>query len=73
MAWVLQSRKGNVALGSVVSIVLAHFLPQFGFSADEVHTISEGVMIIGGVWIAGIAHEDAAKKKNDIGPDAKAP
>lgn len=64
MTWLAQSRKAQIALGSLLTILLSRLLPRLGFSADDVNTISTSILVVAGVWIAGVAHEDAAAKKS---------
>lgn len=62
MTWLLQSRKAQVALGAILSIVLSRLLPRLGFTAEDVNAIGMAIGAIASVWIGGIAHEDAGKQ-----------
>lgn len=61
MTWLYQSRKAQVALGAILSIVLSRMLPRLGFTAEDVNAIGMAIGAIASVWIGGIAHEDAGK------------
>jgi len=61
-SWIIESRKAQIAIYSVATIILTHLLPKLGFSADDVREITAAVAVLGSVIIAGIAHEDAAEK-----------
>jgi hypothetical protein len=63
MAWLYQSRKAQVALGAILSIVLSRLLPRLGFTPEDVNAIGMAIGAVASVWIGGIAHEDAAAKK----------
>lgn len=63
MSWLIQSRKAQVAVGAIITLFLTHLLKQLNFTDDEIKTINSGVLVIAGVWIAGIAHEDASRNK----------
>lgn len=69
LRWIADSRKAKVALGSVASIVLTRVLKHFGLGDADANAITASIVTIGGVWIASIAHEDAAAKGGgDKGP-----
>lgn len=61
--WLLQSRKAQVAMGSILMIILSRLLTYLGFSPTEINSLSTAITIVAGVWIASIAHEDASKFK----------
>jgi hypothetical protein len=63
MAWLYQSRKAQVALGAILSIVLSRLLPRLGFTPEDVNAIGMAIGAIASVWIGGIAHEDASSKQ----------
>ena len=58
-AWILNSRKAQTALASVVTILLARLLAKLGFSAADITEVTASVAVLGTALIAGIAHEDA--------------
>lgn len=62
MAWLYQSRKAQVALGAILTIVLSRLLPRLGFTAEDVNTIGLAIGSIASVWVMSIAHEDAGKQ-----------
>lgn len=62
MMWLAQSRKAKVALGSILSIVLARFLKHFGFTESDINVITGGIVALSGIWMASIAHEDGKLK-----------
>jgi hypothetical protein len=63
MAWLYQSRKAQVALGAILTIVLSRLLPRLGFTTEDVNAIGMAIGAIASVWIGGIAHEDASSKQ----------
>lgn len=63
MSWLYQSRKAQVALGAILSIVLSRLLPRLGFTAEDVNAIGMAIGAIASVLIGGIAHEDAGAKQ----------
>lgn len=60
--WLLQSRKAQVALGSIFTIILSRLLPKWGFTTEDVNVISTAIAAVASIWIHGIAKEDAAAK-----------
>lgn len=62
MNWLVQSRKAQVAIGGVLTIVLSRLLKHFGFSDSDINVISGSVLTVATIWIHSIAHEDAAAK-----------
>ena len=58
ITWLAGSRKAKVAIAAIIAAVVA----RLGFAGESANAMTAAITALGSVWIAGIAHEDAAAK-----------
>ena len=58
-SWISQSRKAKVAMVSLLLIVATRLGGKLGLPQADMDAIVQALQVLGGIWIAGIALEDA--------------
>ena len=65
-AWIIASRKAQVAIGSILLTLITRLLGHLGLAPDEINEVTRTMATIAGVWIASIAFEDANKPAQNV-------